>query len=164
MKRKKTLNPKTYIPNSPLAGFTFIELLVTLAIVVFIAVSAIFVINPPRQLAKGRNQERVAGINLILSAVGQNIFSNRGAFSCSNGPIPTSTTRMASSTGNYNIGPCLVPIYLDKLPFDPATTGAKFVNASNYDTAYFIIQNAATGRVTVSAPAAELGETIEVTR
>ena len=146
------------------SGFTTIELIVSLAIVIILAAAAIFFIDPPRQFAKGRNNERNSHLQLILGAVGQNTFDNKGTFSCSSGAIPTSTKRMATSTGNYNIGPCLVPTYLSNLPVDPSTSGVKYVSETNYDTGYSIARNATTGRVTVSAPAAELGETIEVTR
>ena len=145
-------------------GFTFVEVLISLAIVILLVVATIFIINPARLFAEARNQERQAHLNLIINAVGQNIFDNRGTFSCSSGPIPTSATRMASSTGNYNIGPCLVPVYLNSLPIDPSTSSASYVNENNYNTGYFILRNATTGRVTVSAPAAELGKTIEITR
>lgn len=145
-------------------GFTLIELVVSMAIIVVLVIAVLFVVNPANQLAKGRNQERQADVNLILNAVGQNIFDNSGTFSCLSGAIPTTTRRMATSTGNYNIGPCLVSTYLATLPFDPSTSGAKYASVSNYDTGYFIVQNATTGRVTVSAPAAELGETVDVTR
>ena len=145
-------------------GFTIIELVLSLTIVIILAVAAIFVIDPGRQFAKGRNNERESHLNLILGAVGQNTFDNKGTFSCSSGAIPTSTTRMATSTGNYNIGPCLVTTYLANLPFDPSTSGVRYVSVSDYDTGYNIVRNATTGRVTVSAPAAELGEDISVTR
>ena len=148
----------------PRTGFTLIELIVTLSIVIILTIGAILVINPPAQLAKGRNTTRKANTQLILGAVGQNIFDNKGTFSCSSGAIPTTTTRMASSSGNYNIGPCLVPTYLQNLPVDPSTSGAKYLSTTDYDTAYNIIRNASTGRVTVSAPAAELGENISYTR
>ena len=146
------------------SGFTLMEIIVSITIVVALGVATILIIDPARQLAKGRNQERQAHLNLILNAVGQNIASNRGKFSCSSGDIPETAARMATSTGNYNIGPCLVPIYLSSLPVDPSTSGAGYANENDYDTRYIIARNATTGRVTVSAPAAELGEKIEVTR
>lgn len=145
-------------------GFTFMETIVSLAILVLLFVGVIIILDPVKHFARGRNQERQAHLNLIINAVGQNIFDNRGTFSCSSGPIPTSATRMASSTGNYNVGPCLVPVYLNNLPVDPSTSSAIYVNENNYDTGYFMARNATTGRVTVSAPAAELGKNISVTR
>lgn len=145
-------------------GFSLIELVVAIAIVVILAVSAIEILDPVKQFAQGRNTQRKANLNVILGAIGQNIADNKGAFSCSSGAIPTTTKRMASSSPNYNIAPCLVTTYLNNLPFDPATSGAKWINVANYDTGYTIIQDATSGRVTVAAPAAELSSTISYTR
>ncbi len=152
------------IKNLKTRGLSLIELLVSIGIIIILLSSVILILDPVKRLAKGRNNERRSHLQLILGAVGQNTFDNKGTFSCSSGAIPTSTMRMATSTGNYNIGPCLVPTYLNALPFDPSTSGAKYVNENNYDTAYDILRNATTGRVTVSAPAAELGESVTVTR
>lgn len=144
-------------------GFTLIETLISLGIITVITVAAIVILDPARQFAKSRNTERWSDVNVILNAIGQNTVDNRGTFSCSSGAIPTSTARIASSTG-YNIAPCLVTTYLSALPFDPATSGAKWKSVTDYDTAYSILRNATTGRVTVSAPAAEVGESVSVTR
>lgn len=146
------------------AGFSLVELVIAVAIVVLLTFVSIALLDPVRQFAGGRNTQRKGDLNIILNAIGGNTSDNRGTFSCSSGAIPTTTARMASSSGNYNIAPCLVPNYLSVLPFDPATSGARWVSAANYDTAYTIARNATTGRVTVSAPAAELGQSISVTR
>lgn len=144
-------------------GFTLIETIVSLGIIVIMTVVAIVILDPARQFAKNRNTQRWSDLNVILNAVGQNTVDNRGTFSCSSGAIPTTTQRMASSTG-YNIAPCIVTTYLNNLPYDPATSGAKYKSVTDYDTAYNILRNATTGRVTVSAPAAEVGESVSVTR
>lgn len=160
----KSIELSSHRAIEPKDGFTLIELSITIAIVIALAVSVIVIIDPVKQFAKGRNTQRRASLNLILGAVGQNIADNKGAFSCSSGAIPTSTTRMASSSPNYNIAPCLVDIYLNSLPFDPSTSSAKWVGLTDYDTGYTIAQNASTGRITVVAPASELGESISYTR
>jgi type II secretory pathway pseudopilin PulG len=145
-------------------GFTLIEIVTSVGVVVLLMVAVIIILNPTAQFAKGRNAQRKANLNMMINAIGQNVADNKGSFSCSSGSIPTSTTRMASSSGNYNIAPCLVPTYLPSLPHDPSTSTAKWVSTSSYDTGYTIVRSATTSRVTVSAPAAELGETITYTR
>ncbi len=145
-----------------LLGFTLIELLITISVLTALIVGTVLAINPARHLAKARNTQRNSDINQILFAIFQNMSDNRGVFTCANGSIPTSTARMA--TTSYNIGPCLVPDYLPTMPFDPATSGAHYVSLTNYDTAYTIVQSTSTGRVTISAPAAELSETVSLTR
>lgn len=155
------------ISNFPRRGFTLLELVVVAAIVALLAVAAVIAINPASQFAKARNGKRWSDISAVLGAIGQNIADNNGTFSCSTGALPTSTALVmaASGTAVYNIAPCLVPVYLEKLPYDPlATSTYYYTSATAYYTGYIIIQATTTGRITVSAPSAELGEAISVTR
>ena len=146
------------------SGFTLVELIIALAIVAILTVATLISINPPQQLAKGRNAQRRSNITYIMNAVVQNVADNAGTFSCSSGLIPVTSTLMAVSTGSYNIAPCLVPNYLPSLPFDPSASGTRYASIANYNTGYTIVSNASTGRVTAAAPSAELGESISVTR
>ncbi len=167
MKRKKYEKVKAAHSDSMFycrSGFTIAELIISITIVAILSAMAVYFIDPVKQLAKSRNTQRKAHVNVISNAIAQNVFDNRGSFSCSSGAIPTSTTRMTTSTGGYNIGPCLVPTYLDSLPLDPSTSGVRFKSQDDYDTGYYIAKSTTTGRVTISAPAAELGESISVTR
>ncbi len=124
-------------------------------------------VNPAGNLSNSRNFQRQAQLNLILNAISQNIADNNGTFSCSNGVIPTATTTMAATTsisGAYHIAPCLVPIYIDSLPFDIGSASAKWVSTSSYRSAYSILRNATTGRITVLAPYSEGSTTITISR
>ncbi len=143
-------------------AFTLFEILITIAIIAILAGATIALINPAQQFARSRNTQRQSDVNLLLNAVGQNMADNRGMFNCSSGAIPTSSAKMATSA--YDIAPCLAPAYLDKLPFDPKATGSHYASTTDYDTGYFISQSATTNRVTVSAPSAELNQTISITR
>lgn len=145
-------------------GFSLVELIVALAIVAILTAATLILINPPQQLAKGRNTQRQSNVTYILNAVVQNTADNAGAFSCSTGPIPTTTAIMAVSTGSYNIAPCLVPTYLPSLPFDPTASGTYYTSVTAYNTGYAILSNASTGRITIAAPSAELSQTISITR
>lgn len=145
-------------------GFTLIEMIVASALVVFAASIALVWLDPSRQFSSARNTRRTSDANAIINAIGQNIADNRGVFTCASGVIPVVATTMASSTGNYNIAPCLVPAYLPTLPYDPTAAGARYVGVSDYNTGYTVIASTTTGLITVQAPNAELGATIAVTR
>lgn len=145
-------------------GFTVIEMVVVFALIAVAAIGTYFLLNPAQQLARSRNQRRSADINIVANAIQRKKIDNRGVFSCSSGGIPTIATRMASSTGNYNVAPCLVPLYLDNFPHDPNAANARYNSITDYDSAYLIAQNTASSTVTITAPYAELEEIISITR
>ena len=146
-------------------GFTLIEIAITVAIVGVLLGIIIFAINPAQYLARGRDTQRKGDSLSILSVIGQRAADNKGVFEtgCAAGVIPATTTKMATGVGNYDIGPCLVPAYLSKLPFDPTATGAHWTSTTDYDTGYNLSKDVTTGRITISAPSAEL-EVITYTR
>src|SRR3989344_9026136 len=144
-------------------GFTLIEFIIVVAIIGVLAGITIIALNPTRQFSRTNNTTRRANVTAILNAVGQNMADNRGSFSCAAGMIPATATKMAS-TGGYDIAPCIVSTYLAQLPVDPAASGAHWVNTSDYDTGYTIFRSTTDSRMTITAPEAELGETISVTR
>lgn len=148
-------------------GFTLIEFIVATALVVVVAGIAIRGLNPGGQLAIARNNQRTAHINSLINTIRTNIADTRtGIFTCASGNIPTSSKKMASgvATSTYDIAPCLIPTYIYVMPYDPSASGAHYASNTDYDTGYFVMRNASTGQITVSAPSAELNKIISVTR
>ncbi|MFA5747091.1 MAG: type II secretion system protein [Candidatus Paceibacterota bacterium] len=144
-------------------GFTFIEVLIAMALIAMLASVVIVAANPARQFATGRNTKRWEGVNSVLNAVHQNLVDNGGVFTCAF-PIPTTTATVIKKTGGVDLCSCLVPDFVAGMPYDPNASGASYTDCSNYDTGYTIIQSTTTGRITVAAPSAELSATIEVER
>lgn len=151
-------------------GFTLIEILVVIGIIGILATVVLVAVNPNRQFKQARDSQRVANINTILNAIGQNIADHEGNLFCEgsiqdieygtvlNMPI-SSTNTMA---GGLNIATCLTPEYLPKLPFDPKYAEGRWVTEDNYDTGYYISFES-NNRITVWANG-ELQDMISVTR
>lgn len=138
-------------------GFTLIELLLVIGIIAVLASIVIVAVNPTKQLGEARNAQRHSDVNAILNAVYQYSIDH-------NGNLPTGITMIDTAicksgpgvdcTGLVDLD-VLTGSYLPALPTDPRS-------ATENSTNYWIF--ALGDRVTVSAPNAEQGDFISVTR
>lgn len=142
-------------------GFTLIELLVVIGILAVLLAITLIAINPARQFSQANNTKRSSDVNAILNAVGQYAADNKGAL-----PAGITTTAQTISNTGANICTDIVTQYMAALPVDPLTNNGTPVTdcAVAYTTNYTIVRSATDNRITVTAPAAELTQTISVTR
>ena len=140
-------------------GFTLIELLLVIGIIAILAAIVIVAINPTKQLGNARDAQRRSDVNTILNAVYQYAIDNNGTMPSG---IPTGSaqaicvTNAASCVGGVNLN-ILTGSYLVRIPQDPQVT-------SGTGTRYFIVRDATSNRITVSAPNTEQTTAISVTR
>ena len=158
---------KHYLPAER-RGFTLIELLVVIGILAVLLAITLIAINPARQFSQANNTKRSSDVNAILNAIDQYAADNKGALP---GTIPTTAAVIGSNTAGGQVDICtsLVTQYLAALPVDPLTNNGTPVSVcaqvGGYDTNYTVVKSANDNRITVSAPATELGITpISVTR
>jgi prepilin-type N-terminal cleavage/methylation domain-containing protein len=155
-------NQTNHLKRGVKPGFTLIELLLVIAIIAILAAITIIAINPARQLAQANNAQRQGNVNTILNAISQYAVDNHGAYPST---IPTTTATVICSTGVATSSGCVDlsilttnQLYLAAFPADP-------LSGNTTSTWYTVIKSTSTNpRITVAAPAAELGTTISVTR
>ncbi len=129
-------------------GFTLIELIIVIGIIAILAAITLVAVNPVESFRKARNSARKADLNSLSAALIQYATENTGYPA----GIPTCPSTVAITT----IGSSLTKYLANGVPADP----------SNGATPYQICTSTATGttRITLSAPSAEGGESISLTR
>jgi prepilin-type N-terminal cleavage/methylation domain-containing protein len=149
-------------------GFTLLEVLLVVAAIAILAGIVIFAVNPGEILAKMRNSERQADLNMLVNALYQYALDNNGIFPADvvegadlcleNEDIEVCKTGVNSYCG---IDLALLTEdqkYLVAVPEDPQG----YIDDTD-GSGYRVMKNEF-GRIVACAPKAELGLTIEVVR
>ena len=152
------------LKNNKQQGFTLIELLVVIGILAVLLAITLIAINPAKQFKAANDTKRRSDVSAILNAIDQYAADNQGALPAG---IPVAPTAAGTvSHAGVDICALLVTKYLAALPVDPLTNNGTPVTdctSATYNTNYTVVQTS-DSRVTVSAPAAEGGSPISVTR
>lgn len=162
-------------------GFTLIELLVVIGIIGILAAIVLVAVNPGRQFAQARNTQRQGDLLQLTNAIYQFASEHDGNLPATTydidgvGDLSAITNCAAPAvigTGGFNLAAAgareaagagaadadlIVPTYIAAIATDPSTGTAA-------DTGYTMCLDTATSRITASAPGAELGAVITVTR
>jgi type IV pilus assembly protein PilA len=144
------------------AGFTLLEVLLVVAIIAILAGIVIIAINPGKNLGDSRNSQRSADVNTIINGTYQYSLDNNGAIP--SGITTTATeicaTGAASCTGLVDLSVLTASgKYLVSIPKDPQCSTTCAANGTGYK-----ISKDANNRLIVTAPSAEQGKTISVTK
>lgn len=147
-------------------GFTLIELLVVIGILAILLAITLIAINPARQFGQANNTRRRSDVLQILNAIHQYSAENQGVLPSEVLALSVTTpTALSSATSLSTLCTKLMTNYLPALPVDPAVGSTNITDCtlSTWNTGYEVQIDAAK-RITVIAPSADLGATIQVTR
>lgn len=130
MKKKNCISS---CPGEPKKGFTLLELLIVIGILVILSAIVIFVLNPAETLRKSRDSQRIADLATVKSALGLYLTLNltprldntAGNITCRNG---TGTKTLYYSYPSDSPGADITDIILDGVNF---TANGQVLNASN---------------------------------
>ena len=147
-------------------GFTLIELLVVIGILAILLAITLIAINPARQFGQANNTRRRSDVLQILNAIHQYTAENSGILPSEVLALSVTVPTLFDNTGSLvDLCPKLMTNYLPALPVDPETGNANITDCtlSTWNTGYEISRDSE-NRITVIAPRAALGATIQVTR
>lgn len=152
MEQNLMLRKKQCLDNS---AFTLVELVLVMAVLSILAVTAVALLNPAQRLAEARNLQRTSDVAQILGAIAQ--YVNEPGNSLSDfGSIAICPSTSVIGTSDINLGTQLVDAYIPSIPQDPSSGSAA-------NTGYTVCRSN-NNRVTIAAPNAEVGDNISITR
>jgi len=150
--------------NKKYAGFSLIEILIVVALIIILATITIVAINPAKNFRDTRNAQRSSDVSAILNAVTQysseegNSLAGFGTITTCDDTDITVGDEIGTDTtaGNIDLSSVLVDEYIVAIPTDP-------LEGTDAATDYIICVTTG-GRVQITAPQAEGDKTISVKR
>lgn len=139
------------------------ELLLVMAILAILAAVVFVAINPNRYFIEAREAERKSEVYAIVTALHQYALDNESAFpsNLTTAQLEICRTGSESCTGKYDLAVLTNDErYLISMPIDPECEKENSLCGAN-ETGY-ILSVTPTGRVSVTAQYAELGEIVVV--
>lgn len=142
-------------------GFSLIEILVVVALIIILATITIVAINPAKNFRDTRNAQRSADVSQILNAITQytseegNSVTVWSAMACDDTDWRVGSP-IGTAAGNINLATQLVDEFMVAIPEDPG--------AGTPENTGYVMCVTPGGRVQISAPAAEDGKVITVKR
>ena len=113
------MNKKEYNYFYKKDGFTYVELLIVVGIMIIFGVFFVMAVDPVGKIKAQRDSQRESDINSVLLSVEQKIRNDRG-WDCLFGPLPQDKfTAIGTGPGEYDLYSCLMPNYLSKYLVDP---------------------------------------------
>lgn len=151
-------------------GFSFVELLLSVAILASLAVTAAVALNPAQRFKDTRDARRGTNVDTVLSGIHAYIVDNRGALPAglsagmAERQLGSAVSGCTISTGSCSVvnDACLdisspLATYLKTIPTDPSLT------TESTSTGYSVVVDS-NGIVTVKACLVEGGTTIDASR
>jgi len=115
-------------------------------------------LNPSKQFAQARNSKRMQDTSVILKAIFAYDTDNKNEIVAKVPLLPTKISK-----NGLDLCTKLVPKYISQLPADPTINTQILDCKTTYDTGYEIRKDT-TGKITVTAPMAENGQTVSMSR
>lgn len=138
-------------------GFTMLEILLVVASIGILMSIVILAVNPAKQLAQVRNAERQAEITAVLQKVWEyNLDYGYFPQTITQTPLEICKASAQDCTDMVDLSVLVDEGYLLEIPIDPSS-------ASPNGTGYGIFKTPQ-DRITITAPGAERGAIIELTR
>ncbi|GAG67105.1 unnamed protein product [marine sediment metagenome] len=133
-------------------GISVVELIIIIAVIGILTAIVIISRNPISEAVQNRNVQRQSDIKEIAQSIHQIQLHDKDQLPRTNDGSEIAKCSEDALTDTSALSDVLVTDYLTEIPYDPQ------------DESEYICCQTNDGKITVKAPKAELGSTIEITR